>query len=145
MSRGGPRPDAGRKSNRNYFINGEKYKTLKEAAKKNGVVKSTILNWCKNDKKPDCWFEQKQSETIDDVNRKAAAVNMTPLEYMLKIMRDESEDTDRRIKMAYYAAPYVHSKPVETKPGKKEEREDLAKKAAKGKFSAGKPPLKVIQ
>lgn len=144
MPKGGPRPDAGRKSNRIYFINGEKYKTLKEAAKKNGVVEATILNWCKNDKMPDCWFDRKHSETINDVKREVAAIHITPLDYMLKVMRDESISTDRRDKMACWAAPYVHSKSVEKK-GKKEEREERADKASSGKFATGKPPLKRIK
>jgi hypothetical protein len=34
----------------------------------------------------------------------------TPLEYMLRIMRDENADAARRDEMAKGAAPYVHSK-----------------------------------
>lgn len=37
-----------------------------------------------------------------------AAEGITPLEYMLKVMRDETEDTKRRDQMAAAAARYVH-------------------------------------
>lgn len=39
-----------------------------------------------------------------------AASGLTPLDFMLKIMRDESQDMDRRCDMAKAAGPYVHSK-----------------------------------
>lgn len=71
-------------------------------------------------------------------------LTMTPLEYMLKIMCDPKEEPDRRDKMANWAAPYVHPRGSEKK-GKKEEQEDRAKSAAKGRFSAGKPPLSLVK
>jgi hypothetical protein len=39
-----------------------------------------------------------------------AASGETPLEYMLRVMRDPSSDDQRRDQMARAAAPYVHSK-----------------------------------
>jgi hypothetical protein len=38
------------------------------------------------------------------------ASGMTPLDFMLKVMRDEDEDMARRCDMAKGAAPYVHAK-----------------------------------
>jgi len=35
---------------------------------------------------------------------------LTPLEYMLKVMRDDGEDSPRRLAAATAAAPYVHAK-----------------------------------
>lgn len=35
---------------------------------------------------------------------------LTPLEYMLSVMRNESEDSPRRLAAAQAAAPYVHAK-----------------------------------
>lgn len=40
----------------------------------------------------------------------AAAAGETPLEYMLRVMRDPSVEHERRDKMAASAAPYVHPK-----------------------------------
>ena len=37
-----------------------------------------------------------------------AASGLTPLDYMLRILRDENEDTPRRDEMAKAAAPYCH-------------------------------------
>jgi hypothetical protein len=39
-----------------------------------------------------------------------AATGETPLDYMLRVMRDPSADHDRRDKMASAASPYVHPK-----------------------------------
>jgi hypothetical protein len=44
---------------------------------------------------------------------KRAGAGETPLEYMLRIMRDKKEDPDRRDKMAIAAATYVHPRGVE--------------------------------
>lgn len=38
----------------------------------------------------------------------AAAAGITPLEYMLDVMRDTKADLDRRDAMARAAAPYMH-------------------------------------
>jgi hypothetical protein len=38
----------------------------------------------------------------------ATADGITPLEYMLRVLRDEGQDTERRDDMAKAAAPYVH-------------------------------------
>lgn len=35
---------------------------------------------------------------------------LTPLQYMLEVMRDETEDRPRRLYAANMAAPYVHAK-----------------------------------
>lgn len=40
----------------------------------------------------------------------AKASGLTPLEYMLAVLRDVSQPTDRRDEMAKAAAPYIHPK-----------------------------------
>jgi hypothetical protein len=40
----------------------------------------------------------------------ALAGGETPLDYMLRVMRDETSETPRRDDMAKAAAPYVHAK-----------------------------------
>jgi hypothetical protein len=45
-----------------------------------------------------------------DIAEAAAAAGETPLEHMLKIMRDPAVDDDRRMDAAKAAAPYVHSR-----------------------------------
>jgi len=44
---------------------------------------------------------------------KRAGQGETPLEYMLRVMRDPRTTDDRRDRMAMGAAPYVHAKMVE--------------------------------
>lgn len=74
----------------------------------------------------------------------ALAANLTPLEYMLKVMNDPKEEKELRARMAQAAAPYMHTRRGEG-GGKKEEQDDRAKIAHSGKFAAGKPPaLKVV-
>jgi hypothetical protein len=45
---------------------------------------------------------------------------LTPLEYMLRVMNDPKAEALRRDRMAIAAAPYLHGRPAEAKPGKKE-------------------------
>lgn len=44
---------------------------------------------------------------------KKAGEGETPLEYMLRVMRDPDAEPERRDKMAMGAAPYVHARQVE--------------------------------
>ena len=50
------------------------------------------------------------NKTNKAVREKAAATGILPLEYMLKIMRNEKAPVERRDEMAKAAAPYLHSK-----------------------------------
>jgi phage terminase small subunit len=67
-----------------------------------------------------------------------------PLDYMLKVMNDPLEDKELRARMAQAAAPYCHDRKGEGK-GKKDEREEKAKRAGEGKFSPSKPPLALVK
>jgi hypothetical protein len=40
----------------------------------------------------------------------AAEGKLTPLDYMLSVMRDETEPLERRLECAMLAAPYMHAK-----------------------------------
>jgi len=65
---------------------------------------------------------------------------MTPLDFMLKIMRDPNEDPERRCRMAVAAAPYVHRKAANI--GKKELAMERARLAAGGLYEPRKAPSK---
>lgn len=87
----------------------------------------------------------KKKDVPQDIKDKAAAANMTPLEYMLKVMNDPAEDKEMRARMAIAAAPFVHARATEGK-GKKQDREEKAKAAGSGKFAPSTPPkLKVVK
>nr|WP_297526969.1 hypothetical protein [uncultured Roseateles sp.] len=62
---------------------------------------------------------------------------LTPLDFLLEVMRDDMEDKRLRIQAAQLAAPYVHTKKGDV--GKKEQQKEAAGKVA-GRFSAGAPP-----
>lgn len=46
----------------------------------------------------------------EEARRKAAETGETPLEYMLRIMRDDMAEPGRRDDMAKSAAPYLHAR-----------------------------------
>src|SRR5450432_717823 len=50
------------------------------------------------------------AELMSDVVVQAAQSGETPLEFMLRVMRDPAQDASRRDEMAKAAAPYVHAK-----------------------------------
>lgn len=49
-----------------------------------------------------------------------ARADMTPLEYMLAVMRDPGADSARRDRMAIAAAPFCHVRVADNQVGKKE-------------------------
>jgi len=59
---------------------------------------------------------------------------------MLQVMRDPDEDPARRDRMAMAAAPFVHTRASESKPGKKELQADAAGQVVAGKFGPRQPP-----
>jgi hypothetical protein len=62
----------------------------------------------------------------------AVAAGMTPLEYMLSVMRDPAVDGSRRDRMAISAAPYVHPRAIEATVGKKDKAQAAAETAGEG-------------
>lgn len=50
------------------------------------------------------------SRSNEEARRKAAQTGETPLDYMLRVMRDDKADGNRRDDMAKAAAPYIHAK-----------------------------------
>lgn len=81
-------------------------------------------------------------ETPADIQSAAAYENITPLEYMLKVMRDPREDLDRRLRCAIAAAPYCHARKGESNG--KADKVNRATIAGAGKFSPGRAPLKLV-
>lgn len=110
MARGGYRPGSGPKK-------GTKYK-------KKGITEA----------KP-----RRRPAIPDDIKAEAAAENLDPLTYMLKIMNDELADGVRRDRMAVAAAPFCHARKGEG-GGKKQEKDDRAKAAGSGRFAPCAPP-----
>ena len=72
----------------------------------------------------------------------AALIHRDPRDFLLAAMNDMELEPRQRLEAAKALMPFFHKRLGEG--GKKEEREEGAKKAAAGRFAAGKPPLKVV-
>jgi len=81
----------------------------------------------------ECVNEEAPPQTKEEIEEAAAAENMSPVDYMLKVMRDTSVPSDRRDRMAIAAAPYVCQKANE-KVGKKVQQAEAAKEVGSGFF-----------
>lgn len=70
---------------------------------------------------------------------------LSPLDFMLALMRDEEQDLKLRTAMAQAAAPYVHAKPGDVAKGKKEQAQEAASEiASAGKFAPRGTPKLVV-
>ena len=69
---------------------------------------------------------------------------LTPLEYLLKLMNDPNSDKEMRFRAAVEAAKYVHIR-MDTTAGKKDEKAERARAASSGKFAPSAPPLKRVK
>jgi hypothetical protein len=57
---------------------------------------------------------------------------MMPLDYMLKVIRDETATKERRDAMAISAAPYCHARLSYLRTGKNDQRMQAAETAGEG-------------
>ena len=88
-------------------------------------------------------IRRKNGDIPSDILDGAAAENLEPLAYMLKVMNDPREDAGRRDRMAIAAAPFCHVKKGES--NSKTEKLNKATIAGAGKFAPMKPPLKLVK
>ena len=126
MPRGGARPGAGRPKKQPTTKTTTAAK--KPAAKKPDPAKADAEGFKTN---PDWPFGQERPDPPGDLS------NLTPLEFLLQVMRDPSEESARRMQAAQLAAPYCHAKMGEG--GKKEAKQEAAKKVA-SRFTPSAPP-----
>ena len=137
------RENSGRKPRFVYFLNGTRFTSLTKAAAAFQVSKSTVTRWCQSRKKPDCYRESVEETARNAGQGVATSPEMTPIEYLLQVMRDESQPSERRDQAAKWLLPYFHVKASGQQTGIKEQREQRAKAARTGKFAPAKPPLKI--
>lgn len=67
---------------------------------------------------------------------------LTPLDYLLSVVRDVGAEDRVRIQAASIAAPFCHAKVADA--GKKNDAQDAAKRVGAGKFASSAPPLKLV-
>lgn len=141
MARGGYRPGAGRPK----MTEAEKAERAAQRAAGTYVPKKRAKRKVKAAPKAKA---EKQAlpaapEIPADVATDAATANMSPLDYMLHVMRNGTVEAARRDRMAIAAAPFVHARKEGQAPGKRELAGEAATKAA-SKFKAGSAPLKLV-
>ena len=131
MSRGGVRPNTGRKGLYDYIIKDKRYYSLKEAAAAEGVTAQSISNWCADGKgRPDCRKELKGSampgEKVPDEVKKYSGA----LEYLQAVTCGEIIPDALRIQAAKATLPYEEpkrrAKPESKSPKKLKQAEDNA-------------------
>ena len=69
---------------------------------------------------------------LDDIARAALKAGMSPLEYMLGVMRNPEADQTRRDRMAQAAAPFCHPRMADNRFGKKDAQVEAALTAGHG-------------
>ncbi len=72
----------------------------------------------------------------------AAGVCESPLDFMLRIMRDPTADWGLRSRMAIAAAPFMH--PRAEAPGKKEDAQEAAGRVGRGRLATPATPPRLI-
>ena len=126
MPRGGARPGAGRP---------RKTQAEKPAKEKPAAKAGFSEDGKKSESAPKGWpfgTEDQEPEAAPDLS------DLTPLDFILAVMRNPEESKSLRLQAATLAAPYCHAKKGEG--GKKDEKADRAKKAAGGRFASATPP-----
>lgn len=90
--------------------------------------------------------EQPQPKPEVEADQEARKLSLSPLEYMLRVMNDDSADDSRRDRMAVAAAPYVHGKAPDVPQGKKEQKQKAAEERAiaGSRFAPPAPPRVVV-
>ena len=155
MARGGARPGAGRKKGSKNRKAPEKPETLVFLSKAEEFAQfyGGMLSRASSGKKPSESEKQQMMKLAAELtktyesggeNQGKPVEELLPLDFMLKLMNDPGEDKDMRARMAQAAAPYCHARKGEGQ-GKKDEKDDRAKKAASGKYAPAPAPLKLVK
>ena len=140
MAHGGSRPGAGRKPDPN---SARQKRLAAKAAKAEQAAQAFAPAGVKTEGTPKTW--PFGSQPVKDEPEAPPAADpdlsgLTPLDYLLQVVRDPSADQRVRIQAASIAAPFVHAKKGDG-AGKKEAAAGAARAAAGGgRFSAAAPP-----
>jgi len=152
MARGGFRPGAGRKKG-----SGKKaeVKSLPLLAKAEEIAAfySGLMEKARAGQKMTADDRKQLNALLQDMTLIHGGLEVAPVteadetkdakEYLEKLLVSNI-DKKTKIQVANILLPFQHPRLGEGK-GKKEDKEDRAKRAAGGKFAAGKPPLALVK
>ena len=153
MARGGFRPGAGRKKG-----SGKKteVKSLPLLAKAEEIAAfySGLMEKARSGQKMTPDDRKQLNVLLQDMTLIHGGVEVAPVteadetkdakEYLEKLLVSSAIDKKTKIQVANILLPFQHPRLGEGK-GKKEDKEDRAKRAAAGKFAAGKPPIALVK
>lgn len=155
MARGGYRPGAGRKKGKKTDLQNNPEKlVLLSKAEEFAVFYKGILARAAQGKKPTPAESQKMQQLAAELtktyesggeNEGKPIEELLPLDFMLKLMNDKSNDLEMRARMAQAAAPYCHARKGDVAGGKKEEQAERAKQASGGKFASMSDRLRIVK
>ena len=140
MPRGGSRPGAGRPkkpaSAKPEVVEGKKYKrrALPAIDAEGFKTPDAPQNWPFGKERP---AEPPAPPPVEDAPDLSG---LTPLDYLLEVMRDPAEERGRRMQAATLAAPYVHAKPA-PKTAKQAAAEERKKYPQTGRFGRRQAPV----
>ena len=136
MARGGYRPGAGRPRLT------EAEKAERAALKAAGIAKKPAAKKVKKPAKAAAKAAEPSSPSSElAAIGEDAPAGMSPLDYMLHVMRSGDADPARRDRMAIAAAPFMHPRREPVGEGKREKAADDARKAVgSSRFAAAVPP-----
>lgn len=149
MPRGGSRPGAGR-PRKNPEAPAKVKKPRAASTKKTAEKGFTAPDGLKTTDAPANWpfgvEPEKPKADVDPENDDGLTdeqrAGLSPLDYLLAVMRSPEASKSARMQAAIQAAPYIHAKPAPA--AKKEAAKEKAKQAGTGKFKAAPAPLKLV-
>lgn len=152
MATGGVRLGAGRKPNPNSVRQKAAAKRAAKAAHPKPPAKGFAPDGVKSSDAPAVWpfgtdapkeppkeIDPESDDGLTDEQR----AGLSPLEYLLAVMRSPNASKSARMQAAVQAAPYIHPKPAPA--AKKESAAVKSKEASGGKFKAASAPLKLVK
>jgi phage terminase small subunit len=85
------------------------------------------------------------NQATREANEAAASLPLCadPRQWLRNLMIDPQQAVRLRVDAAKALLPFTHAKAGEV--GKKDEASKAAKRASRGKFAPGKPPLKIVR
>lgn len=88
--------------------------------------------------------EERAAEKVLAEAKPGSKKHKSALAFAMDVINDAEAPLDAKIRLAIAAMPFQHPKLEASAMGKKEQREEAARKAAAGKFAPPAPPKLVV-